>query len=251
MRRRQSNEAIMPLLDHLKALRKVLLISAYAVAAGSLVGWIYSDPAFAYLAIPITNLEGEMFITTTPMEPVLVKLKMSIILGMLMAMPIIFWQIWSFILPALKQNEKKILYFVVPCSLILFFSGAAFCFYFVVPIGIKFLLSYGSAAVQSTAFVTKTSYLSFIITFLITFGLVFQIPIVLSILMRIGVIAPKTLAKKRKWAFFLIILSAAIVSPTPDLISQGLMVLPMYLLYEISIWLGYLIVRRRDKGMAA
>jgi sec-independent protein translocase protein TatC len=154
------------------------------------------------------------------------------------------------VLPALKQNERKYLYYIVPSSVLLFLGGAALCFYLVMPIGVKFLLFSTGGGVQSTPFVTKTSYLSFLLTFLLTFGLVFQLPIVLLILIRLGVLSPQTLAKQRRWAILAIVIAVAIVSPSPDLLTQVLMAGPMYLLYEISIWLGYLIARRREKDLA-
>lgn len=250
MRRRPRQDSTMPLMEHIMALRKVLIISAYAIALGTIIGWFFSDQTFAYLAGPVTQLKTIMFITTTPMEPLLIKLKVAMFLGAALALPIIMWQVWSFILPALKQNERKYLYYVVPSSVLLFLGGAAMCFYLVMPIGVKFLLSSSGGVVPSTPFVTKTSYLGFLLTFLLTFGLVFQLPIVLLILIRIGILSPKTLAKKRRWAILIIIIAVAIVSPSPDLLTQGLMAVPMYLLYEISIWLGYLIARRRERDLA-
>lgn len=240
----------MPLMDHIKALRKVLIIAAYAVALGTVIGWFVSDLTFAYLARPVTQLQNIRFITTTPMEPMLVKIKVSMIVGIALALPVLMWQIWSFVLPALKQNERKSLYFIVPSSVLLFLAGAAFCFCLVLPMGIKFLLFVGGGAVQSTPFVTKTSYISFLLTFLLTFGLVFQIPIVLLILIRVGLLSPKTLAQKRRWAILAIVILAAVVSPTPDLFTQLLMAGPMYFLYEMSIWLGYLVARSREKALA-
>ena len=250
MRRRPRNDGNLPLLQHVLALRKVLVISAYAIAIGSMIGWFFSDLVFAYIAGPVTMLGDIRFITTTPMEPMLVKVKVSMFIGVLIALPVLMWQIWSFVLPALKQNERKYLYIIVPSSVLLFLGGAALCFYGVLPIGIKFLLYVGGGSVPYTPFVTKTSYLSFLLTFLLTFGLVFQLPIVLLVLIRIGVLSPKTLAKKRRWAILTIVILAIIVSPTPDPVTQLLMAGPMYLLYEISIWLGYLVVRKRDKDLA-
>jgi len=250
MRRRPRKDDNLPLLEHIIALRKVLVISAYAIVLGSVVGWFFSDQAFVYLARPVTLLENIRFITTTPMEPMLVKIKVSMFIGVALALPVLMWQLWSFVLPALKQNERKYLYVLVPSSVLLFLGGVALCFYVVLPIGIKFLLSAGGGVVQSTPFVTKTSYLSFLLTFLLTFGLVFQLPIVLLILIRIGVLSPQMLAKKRRWAILSVVILAVIISPTPDLVTQLLMAGPMYLLYEISIWLGYLVARRRKKDLA-
>lgn len=249
MRRRKREDVNMPLMEHVRALRKVLLFAAYGIALGTVVGWLYSDQVFAYLAQPAIALEKVDFITTTPMEPVLVKLKVSMVVGVVVALPIILWQLWSFILPALKQNERKYLYAIVPSSLILFVLGAAFAFFFVIPMGMKFLLFVGGEAVASTPFLTKSSYLSFVLRFLLTFSLVFQLPVILLLLIRIGILSPKTLARKRKWAFFGIVVVTMLVSPTPDLLTQGLMAGPMYLLYEVSIWLGYMVARNREKAL--
>jgi len=250
-RKRPLDEGNLPLMEHIMALRKVLVIAAYAIAIGTVIGWFVSDQTFAYLANPVTQLKTIMFITTTPMEPMLVKLKVSLFVGVALALPILLWQIWSFVLPALKQNERKYLYIIVPSSILLFIGGAALCFYFVMPIGVKFLLFSSGGGVPSTPFVTKTSYLGFLLTFLLTFGVIFQLPIVLLILIRIGLLSPKTLAKKRRWAILGIVIGVAIISPSPDLLTQFLMAGPMYLLYEISIWLGYIVARRREKDLAA
>jgi sec-independent protein translocase protein TatC len=249
MRRRKREDQNMPLMEHIRALRNVFLLSAYGIAIGTIIGWVYSDSVYRFLAQPALNLENVDFITTTPMEPALVKLKISIVVGVAVALPIILWQLWSFILPALKQNERKYLYIIMPSSLILFLAGAGFAFFFVVPMGMKFLIFLGGAAVNSTPFLTKSSYLSFILTFIFTFGLVFQLPVVLLLLIRMGILSPQGLAKKRKWAFFGIVVVAMLVSPTPDLMTQGLMVVPMYLLYEISIWLGFVVARSREKAL--
>lgn len=250
-RKRQLNEANLPLMEHLSALRKVLVISAYAILLGTVVGWFYSDRAFAFLAAPVVKLEAIKFITTTPLEPMLVKVKVALLIGIVLAFPIVVWQIWSFVLPALKQNERKYLYLIVPSSVILFLGGVGLCFFVILPIGLKFLLLIGGDALTSyTPFLTKSSYFGFLTTMFLTFGLVFQLPIVLLILIRLDIISPQVLAAKRRWAILAIVVLAVIVSPTPDLMTQLLMAGPIYLLYEISIWLGYLVARKRDKELA-
>jgi len=249
VKRRKRQLMDMPLLDHIKELRKVLLYSVCAVGAGTILGWFLSDPAYRFLAQPLLDINGVTFITTTPMEPMFVKLKVSLVIGIAVAIPIIIWQIWSFVLPALKRNERKYLFFIVPSSVILFWGGLCFSFLFVLPNGLKFLLFAGGGAVDYTPFVTKSSYLNFILTFVLTFGAIFQLPVVLLLLMRLGLVTPRALARFRKWAFFLIVILAVIISPTPDLLTQFLMAGPMYLLYELSIWLGYLTQKRRNKEL--
>ncbi|TWH59358.1 sec-independent protein translocase protein TatC [Desulfitobacterium sp. LBE] len=128
MRRRQRNDDNMPLTDHLRDLRKVLVVAAYAIAGGTVLGWFVSDLTFAYLARPVSLLGDITFITTTPMEPMLVKIKVSVIFGVALALPVLMWKIWSFVLPALKQNERKYLYFIVPTSVLLFIGRGRFLF---------------------------------------------------------------------------------------------------------------------------
>lgn len=124
-------------------------------------------------------------------------------------------------------------------------------FFVVLPIGLKFLLFVGGDAVTSyTPLLTKTSYIGFLMTMFLTFGLVFQLPVVLLVLIKIGVLTPQVLAAKRRWAILTIVILAVVVSPTPDLLTQLLMAGPMYLLYEMSIWLGYLVARNREKELA-
>lgn len=250
MHKRPRKDEEMPIMEHILALRKVLIVSAYAILLGSIIGWFFSDVTYGYLARPVTLLKDIQFITTTPMEPMIVKLKVSMFIGIVIMFPVLIWQIWSFILPALKQNEKKYLSIIVPCSMLLFLAGAALCFYLILPIGIKFLIYAGGGAVESTPFVTKSSYLSFLLRFLLSFGIIFQMPIALTLLIRIGVLSPESLAQKRRWAVLIIVILAVIISPTPDLPTQILMAGPMYLLYEISIWLGYLVIRKRNKDLA-
>lgn len=250
-RKRQLDEANLPLMEHLRALRKVLIISAYAILIGTVIGWFFSDLVFAYLAAPVTQLQEIRFITTTPLEPMLVKVKVSLLIGIVLALPVVVWQIWSFVLPALKQTERKYLYLIFPSSVVLFLAGVGLCFFVVLPIGLKFLLFVGGDAVTSyTPLLTKTSYVGFLATMFLTFGLVFQLPIVLLVLIRIGILSPQALATKRRWAILTIVILAVVVSPTPDLLTQLLMAGPMYLLYEISIWLGYLVARSREKELA-
>ncbi len=234
----------MSLVEHLTELRKVLIVSAYAIAVGALIGWFVSEPLFGYLTKPIASLAGTKFITTTITEPVLVKVKVAVLAGILLALPVIAWQIWSFVLPALKNNERKYVYIVVPISSLLFFGGAAFAFYVILPACLKFLLFINSG-VAYTPFITQSSYLSFLLTFLLVTGAVFELPVVLLILVRMGIITPQFLAKNRRYALFIIVVVAAFLSPSPDIPSTVMLAVPMYVLYEVSVWLSRIVINKR------
>jgi len=241
-------EKAMSLVEHLSELRRVLVVSAFAIAAGTALGWFLSSPLFGFLTAPVSALPATRFITTSVTEPVIVKLKVSLLAGILFASPVILYQLWSFILPALKKNERKYLYIILPCSVLLFFGGAAFAFYVVMPLGLRFLL-FVNSGVKYEPLITQNSYLTFLLTFLVAFGAVFELPVALLILVRLGLITPLWLRKKRRYALFVIILLAAVLSPTPDIPSQLLMAGPMYLLYEVSIWLSYLVARSRTRAL--
>ncbi|MDR1604196.1 MAG: twin-arginine translocase subunit TatC [Gracilibacteraceae bacterium] len=238
----------MPLWDHLKALRKALIVSAYAVAAGTAGGWVLSGVVFKLLAAPV-EMAGVPLISIGVMDQLMVKLKLSLITGVIIAAPVVIWQIWAFVLPALTRSEKKMVYLVSLPSIILFIGGILFAFFIVLPLGLKFLFFIGGDVVD-TVQSAIADYLGFVTAFLLTFGCVFQLPIVLLVLIRLEIITPAALGKYRKYAFFIIVVTAVILSPTPDLATQALMISPMYLLYELSIWVGYLMVRRRRKQLA-
>jgi sec-independent protein translocase protein TatC len=248
VKRKATPATEMLLWDHLKALRKALVVSAYAIAAGTVCGWALSGFAFKLLAAPV-ELAGVPLISIGVMDQLMVKLKLSLIVGVIVAAPVVIWQDWAFILPALTKSEKKMVYLVALPSIVLFIGGVAFAFFVVLPLCLKFLFFIGGDAVD-TVQSAVADYLSFVTVFLLTFGCVFQLPIALLALIRLEIVSPAALGKYRKYAFFIIVVVAVILSPTPDLATQALMITPMYLLYELSVWLGYLLVRRRKKRLA-
>jgi sec-independent protein translocase protein TatC len=251
LKRRKSNPNELPLLGHLKELRKVLLVIAYAVAGGAIVGWALAPTVLSFMEMPVVNMLDVSFISLGPLEKLMVKLKLSMVIGVLIMAPVIFWQIWSFLLPALKRSEKKNVYFAVPWSVVLFLGGAAFCFFVVMPLSLNFFVSMSQEGIDTQQMYSIKTYVDFVLRFVLAFGLVFQLPLVLLLLMKLGVLNPKTLIKFRRYAIFFIVLAAVIISPTPDLWTLALMILPMYLLYEVSIWVGVLMLKRKRKEEGA
>jgi sec-independent protein translocase protein TatC len=224
----------MSLVDHLDELRSKLLISIAALIVFSIGSYLFVDEIMKILTDPV----GKELVYLTPPEAFFTQIKVSLFTGFLLALPIIFFQIWSFILPALKNDEKKYLLILVPLSYIFFIVGSAFGLFLVIPFGMKFFLGFTSANLEAMFSLSK--YISFIISILIPFGLVFELPLLITLLVKLGIISSNFLTTNRKYVIVAIFLFAAILTP-PDIISQAMMAIPLILLYEGSVIIAKII----------
>ncbi len=163
-----------------------------------------------------------------PSEAFFTYIKIAIVCGFLLALPVIFYHIWKFFLPAFTKSEKAILAIIVPTSVILFFGGLAFSFFLVLPAGIHFFMGFGNDDLQALFSVDK-----------LPFGFVFELPLIITILGKIGLLTSEFLSRYKKIVFFLSFVIGAIITPTPDVFTQSMIALPMIALYEV----GYLIVK--------
>lgn len=240
-------EENMTLVDHLDALRRVLMVSLIAVIPGAVVGWIYREEILKVLIVPVQALNYKL-VFITPTEAMLAYFKLAFFAGVIIASPIMAYQFWKFILPALHANEKRYMMILLPSSLLLFVGGIAFAYYSVYNYAVQFLLGFGGEGL--TPMLSLSKYISFAIWFLLPFGFIFEMPLVILALAKVGVVTPKFLASKRKFAFVGVFVLAAVITPTTDFIAQGAMGLAVYLLYEISIVLAHF-VRPRKKAEAA
>ncbi len=227
-----SEEGNMSLIAHLEELRKRIIRSLYAIAAGSTVVYFFLDDIMHYLTVPA----GKLYYMQ-PSEAFFTYLKIDLFVGFLLALPVVFYHVWRFFLPALTMSERKVIGLVVPSSVLLFFGGLAFSFFFVLPAGVKFFLGFGNAELQPLLSVDK--YLDFVISFVLPFGVIFELPLVIVILAKLGFVTSKFLQGKQRIVIFMTFVIGAVISPTPDVFSQSMIAVPMILLYEIS----YLIVR--------
>ncbi|MZP28115.1 twin-arginine translocase subunit TatC [Heliobacterium undosum] len=226
-------EKTMPLTDHLEELRTVLIWALVAAVAGTAVAYNWNQELIALLTKPMGDL-GIKPVIVRPAEGFFASVKVSFFAGLILASPVILWKIWSFVMPALYPHERKWVYIILPISVLLLVSGVVFAFYTVYPIGVTFLITFG----DFTPMISISEYLSFALWFILPFGLVFQMPLVIMFLVRLGIVDHHFLAKYRRYAILIMFVVAAIFTPTPDVISQTLMAAPMYLLYEISIWIA-------------
>ena len=227
-----AEEGNMSLIRHLEELRKCLIRSFIAIGIGTGIAYFFLDEIMHYLTQPA----GKLYYMQ-PSEAFFTYLKVACVAGFLVALPVVFWQIWRFFLPALTPKERMVLGIVVPTSVLLFFGGLAFSFFLVLPAGIHFFLGFGNDELQALFSVDK--YFDFVIMFVMPFGFIFELPLVITILGKMGLVTSAFLKKYQRIIIFLSFVAGAIITPTPDVFTQSMIALPIIVLYEI----GYFIVR--------
>ena len=233
-----------PFIQHLKELRDRLVKGAIAVAVVCVVLSVFPGPAqlYDFLAAPlIANLpDGTKLIATSVISPFMVPLKILLMTGYLIALPVVLYQAWAFVAPGLYTHEKKLVMPLVISSTLLFFIGVAFCYYFVFGQVFKFIQSFAPKSI--TAAPDIEAYLSFVLTMFVAFGLSFEVPIVVIVLARMNLVTIQKLKDFRSYFIVLAFIIAAIVTP-PDVVSQLALAIPMVLLYELGIWAAQLFIK--------
>jgi len=219
----------MTLVGHLGELRRRIVISVLALVGGTAVAYYYIDELMKFVTAPA----GKLYFMS-PAEGFFAFLKLAVFGGFLLALPLILWQIWAFVAPALTSGEKKWAIIMVPGSALLFFSGVAFAYLLVWPPAVKFFLGFGSESLQPM--LSLGQYLSFLISFILPFGIIFNLPLVLLVLAKMGIISSALLAKQRRVMVVVAFIVGGIITPTPDIFSQTMMAIPILVLYEASIW---------------
>jgi len=217
-----------PFLDHLEELRFRLIKALISVAGGTVAGFLLVDPVIRYLAKPVGK-----FVYLVPTEAFFIRLKIALALGFFLALPFILFQIWQFVVVALKPKEKKTILWILPTSYLLFAAGASFALFYLVPAGAKFLLSYSSDILVSN--ISIESYVNFAGVFCLVLGATFQMPLVSFFLSKIGLLDSRWLSNKRRWAVLIFYISSAILTPGPDPVTAIMLFIPTYCLFECSI----------------
>jgi len=238
----------MPFLEHLGELRVRIMRSLYALLVGLVIAFPFSERITDFLARPVTKL-GYKLVFTAPAEAFWVQMKVALITALFISSPGILWQVWAFIAPGLHTHERKYAAPFVIIGSLMFIAGGAFALLVVTPYAIAFLLSYARDTLQPM--ITLENHVGFILKFTLAFGLVFELPLILTLLSRMGVVTPKMLARNRKYAVLGAFITAAILTPTPDAFNQTLMAGPLILLYEIGIVCARVFGRRRAAAVAA
>ena len=229
----------LPFTDHLDELRHRLIISLVGVGLGFAVSYGFSQQLLLILQRPMPA----RLVFIAPTEAFFVNLKVAFFAGLFLSVPLLLFQVWKFVAPGLYEHERRYSFPFLIISTILFLIGAMFAYGVMLPIALRFLIAQGGDLWQPT--ITLSNYLSFCMRLILAAGLVFEFPVLMYFLAKIGVVTPEFLVKNRKYALLAAFVISAILTP-PDVFSQVLLAFPLYLLFEVSIFVAKRVASGRE-----
>jgi sec-independent protein translocase protein TatC len=242
----------MPFLDHLEELRWRLIWCIGALAVGLAIGAfiVVHFNAILFLEKPILPyLHGQKLAITHPADSFTVLMSASLVIGGIVALPMILYQLWAFLSPALYKREKKVVIPAIFVGVFLFVCGVALAYFFVLPLALAYLMTLESDAL--TPVIMAPEYFGFVTTLCVAFGAVFELPLVITGLTALGLVKPQFLSKYRRHSIVACWVVAAVITPGDFLGTTFALAVPLYLLYEVSVAVSYIIYRRREKRQAA
>ncbi|HEY6007966.1 MAG TPA: twin-arginine translocase subunit TatC [Geobacteraceae bacterium] len=270
-----ADEKVLPFIEHLVELRKRLIICVVAIVIGMGVAWNFSNDILGFVEKPLTGrtyltdlkksvytkvkerypsiyqryqLDKELSSSvkerqlnySAPLEPFFIQCKISIIAGFIIVLPIVFHQVWLFVAPGLKRTERRLAVPFVTAATLSFCAGALFFLLVIWPVIINFSLSYESEGLRS--WFNLSAYINFCLRLILVFGLIFELPVLTLMLSRFGIVSYKLLARNRKYA---LLASSIIAAFHADLITMFVIMIPLYLMFEVSIWVALIFGKRR------
>jgi len=224
----------MSIWDHLEELRKRLLVAILALVAAAGLAFYFAPNLLDILANPVGGLEKLHVIRVT--ENISVTMKVSLLGGLILAMPVIVYELLAYILPALQKNEKRWLYFGVPSASLLFLGGVMFAYYVMLPVAIPFLTSF----LDTQSSIILSDYIDFVTNLLFYIGLSFEIPLIVFVLAKFKLITARQLLKQWRIAILVIAAIAAVATPTTDPVNMAILMVPLFFLYWFSVLLAAL-----------
>jgi sec-independent protein translocase protein TatC len=235
----------MTFLDHLEELRKRLLVSLVAIAGGFLLCWAYAEPIFAKLQEPLSQYlpPGDKLAYTRLTAPFFLYMKVAFFAGLFAAAPVVLLQLWLFIAPGLYKRERRMAAPFIIFGSLFFIAGGYFGYRYLLPATCSFFVETGK---QFKQMVTVDDYFSFASTIILAAGLVFETPIIIFFLARLGIVTPAFLLQKFKYAVVFSFIIAAVVTPTPDMVTQSALAIPMILLYLIGVAVAFLFGKKHE-----
>ncbi|MBN1894345.1 twin-arginine translocase subunit TatC [bacterium] len=238
----------MPFLDHLEELRRRILISLGVTMAFMIAFMPLSGFFLDILTLPNNRLkEPAQLIYLKPAGIMMVRMEIGLVAGLIAALPVIFYQLWKFISPGLTPKERKMVMPAIMITTLCFLIGSAFCYFIIIPTILPFLYSMSTETIRPQ--INISEYIGFLLRMILVSGLIFELPVLSYFLSRVGILKPEFMKKYRRYAIVVIFVFAAIVTP-PDPVSQSLMAVPLTVLYEISIWISVIAVKKRQQAEA-
>ena len=240
------SSAEMPFLDHLEELRWRIIWSLGALVVGVIVGFfiVFQLNLLTWMQGPILPfLHGHKLVYTHPGDGFSILMQVSIIVGVVLALPVILYQVWIFLAPALHRHEKRVVVPIILGIVGLFIAGAALAWYFVLPMTLRFMFDLGDKAFEQM--ITVSEYFGFVTGMVLAMGAVFELPVVILLLSAFGLVTPQWLSKFRRHAIVGSYLAAAIITPGDLFVTSVALMVPLYLLYELSIGLSWIVFRKR------
>jgi len=272
-----AEEKVLPFIEHLVELRKRLIVSVVAIVIGMGVSWNFSNDLMKFVEKPLTgqtyltglkksvylqlkerypalyqhykldkeldqlaNVKDRQLNYSAPLEPFFIQCKISCIAGFILVLPVVFYQIWLFIAPGLTRKEKRLVMPFVTVSTLSFCVGAMFFLLIIWPVIINFSLSYEAEGLRS--WFNLSAYINFCLRLILVFGLIFELPIISLLLARFGIVTYALLARNRKYA---LLASAIIAAFHADLVTMFVIMVPLYLMYEVSIWVALVFGKKK------
>lgn len=231
--------------QHLDELRKRLIASIAAIFVGFLASWAWAQQIFDFLARPLRAVlpPGQNLAYTTLTEPFMMYFRVALLAGILISSPVVLWQVWLFLSPALYRREKRWVWPFVTFGALFFLAGCAFSYYVAFPLVVQFLIEVGR---PFQAVITINEYLSIATKLILALGICFEMPILIFFLARMGIVSERWLLKKFKYAVLVIFIVSAIITPSADVATQCVFAVPMILLYLLGILAAWLF-RKRDR----
>ena len=241
----------MPFLDHLEELRWRIVWSLAALLVGFGIGFtlVVKLNLIRVLQAPIAPYLPGKLIYTSPADPFSITLSVALMAGVVMASPVIIYQVWAFLSPALHRHEKRVVIPVIVGAVILFIAGVALAWFWVLPMILGFLMTFQAESLD--AMISAPGYFGFVMTLALTFGAAFELPVLILALAALGLVTPRFLARFRPYAFALSFALGAFVTPGDFLLASLALTAPLYLLYELSVLLTVVIFRKRRANSIA
>ena len=240
------NDQPLPLVAHLTELRDRLLRALLAVLIVFICLFPFANEIYAFVSEPLRDLlpEGATMIATEVASPFLTPFKLTLVAAIFIAIPYILFQVWSFVAPGMYKHEKRFAIPLLVSSVLLFYAGAAFAYFVVFPLIFAFFTSVGPEGI--TIMTDINSYLNFVLKLFFAFGIAFEIPIAAVLLIWAGITTPEDLAKKRPYIIVGCFVFGMLLTP-PDVISQSLLAVPMWILFEFGVFFGRFMQREKDE----